>query len=148
MKAILTAILMIPAIALAEVPAEVRNPDVHQGTIAETICKKGYTKTVRPSTSYTNGIKRKLMREQGIDKSRMSEFELDHIVPLEVGGHPRNIKNFMLQPWEGEGGARQKDSLEHKLKRRVCSGKMSLADAQTCIWDNWRACGRRIAEHK
>lgn len=148
MKAIFTAVLMLPAIALAEVPTEVRNPDVHQDTIAETICVKGYTKTVRPSTSYTNGIKRKLMREQGIDVVRMSEFELDHVVPLELGGHPRNLKNFMIQPWEGEGGAKEKDKLEHKLKRRVCAGKMSLDDAQACIWEDWRACVVRISAHK
>ena len=88
------------------------------------------------------------MREQGTDVGRMSEFELDHVVPLELGGHPRNIRNLVLQPWDSEGGAREKDSLEHKLKRRVCAGKMSLGDAQTCIWDDWRACGMRITAHK
>ena len=72
----------------------------------------GYTKLVRPSTSYTNGIKRKLMREQGIDfDQHAAEYELDHIVPLAHGGHPRSIHNFRLQYWEG-GGVKAKDKLE------------------------------------
>jgi hypothetical protein len=58
-----------------------------QSTIAQTICTSGYTKTVRPSTTLTNGIKKRFMREQGmnydVDKGN---FELDHIIPLALGG--------------------------------------------------------------
>ncbi|HJW55311.1 MAG TPA: hypothetical protein VJ577_08570 [Burkholderiaceae bacterium] len=126
--------------SFADVPAEVLNPDVHQDTINETICQKGYTKSVRPSTIYTNGVKQKLMRKQGIDWNRASELELDHIVPLVLGGHPRNIHNLTLQPWDGALGAKVKDKLEVRLAREVCTGKISLAAAQECIWSDWKAC--------
>jgi hypothetical protein len=116
------------------------NSDVTQNSISTTICVKGYTKSVRPATSYTNGIKKKLMREQGIDLSRIHEFELDHIIPLEVGGHPRNPSNLMLQPWEGEAGAHAKDKLENRLHSYVCKGKVLLEDAQRCIAENWVNC--------
>lgn len=116
------------------------NPDVNQGTIKTTICVKGYTKSVRPAASYTNGIKKRLMREQGIDISRIHEFELDHIIPLEVGGHPRNPSNLMLQPWEGTNGARAKDKLENRLHSYVCKGKLPLLEAQKCIAEDWMAC--------
>lgn len=135
-------LLLLPALAFAQ-SAEVLNPDVHQDTIQETICVKGYTKTVRPSTSYTNGVKRKLMREAGIDWSRAREFELDHKINLSIGGHPRNIHNLQLQPWEGAEGAKAKDKAEVRMQRMVCRGKISLHDAQACMWDDWRTCPRR-----
>lgn len=88
------------------------NPDVTPRRIANTICVPGYTKSVRPSTSYTNGVKRKLLREAGRSEARMADYELDHIIPLALGGHPRSLRNLMLQPWDGPTGAKKKDRLE------------------------------------
>jgi len=116
------------------------NPDVDEDTIDRTICLSGYTKSVRPATSFTNGVKKKKMREAGIDETRISNYELDHIVPLELGGHPRKLSNLMLQPWEGEHGARAKDTLETRLRSLVCHGKLDLTDAQVCIAQDWEAC--------
>jgi hypothetical protein len=116
------------------------NPDVTEDTIRQTICVPGYTETVRPSSGYSNGIKAKLLRESGLDESSMSEYELDHIVPLALGGHPRKLANLALQPWEGEHGAKQKDVLERRLQILVCRGEISLNEAQTCIAENWEAC--------
>ncbi len=115
------------------------NPDVSQNTIAETICVPGYTKTVRPSTGYTNGVKHKLMREAGIDESLISDYELDHLIPLALGGHPRKLDNFQLQLWEGENGAKRKDRLEVKLQCMVCAGQVTLAEAQGKIYNDWSA---------
>lgn len=125
-------------------PTEVLNRDVRQETIDSTICVKGYSRSVRPSTSYTNGVKRKLMREKGIDWSRAREFELDHIIPLAAGGHPRNIHNLMLQPWQGRDGAKAKDKLEARLHRMICKRKITLIEAQACIWKDWRSCAIRF----
>ena len=137
-----TLIYVFPLLALAQT-TEVLNPDVKQDTIDQTICTPGYTKSVRPATSYTNGVKAKLMREQGIDQARMHDFELDHIIPLEIGGHPRNIHNLQLQPWEGDDGAKAKDKLEHRLHRMVCRRRITLSDAQACIWSNWKVCAAK-----
>lgn len=52
------------------VPVEVLNPDVTQATILQTICVAGYTASVRPSTSFTNGVKQKLLRELGLPGGR------------------------------------------------------------------------------
>jgi len=116
------------------------NPDVDESTIDTTICTSGYTKSVRPATSYTNGVKKKLMREAGLDVAEIGDYELDHIVPLALGGHPRKLSNLMLQPWEGEHGARAKDVLEVRLQSLVCHGKLDLTDAQVCIARDWEAC--------
>ena len=38
------------------------NPDVTQATIATTICRRGWTRTIRPPVSYTNDLKRRGLR--------------------------------------------------------------------------------------
>ena len=122
------------------VPSNLLNPDVVPATLSQTICTSGYTKAVRPSTSFTNGIKRRLMREQGMDfDADKGSFELDHIVPLALGGHPRNLLNLMLQVWNGHDGAKRKDRLEVKLQCLVCSGDVPLDVAQNAIWSDWQA---------
>jgi hypothetical protein len=52
------------------------NPDVHPDTIDQTICVVGYTKSVRPSTSYTNGVKFSLLRETGLDEAQAWRSEV------------------------------------------------------------------------
>src|SRR2546423_2086026 len=52
----------------------VLNPDVTQANIATTICVSGWTKTIRPPTSYTNELKLKQMREYGVGGSP-SEYQ-------------------------------------------------------------------------
>ena len=121
------------------------NPDVTQDSIAKTICVVGYTASVRPSTSYTNGVKAKLLREIGQDLSHMADYELDHIVPLALGGHPRKLANLMLQPWQGENSAKDKDVLERRLQRMVCDHLMQLHAAQFCIAENWHDCATSVA---
>jgi hypothetical protein len=71
------------------------NRDVTPETIASTICTSGYTKLVRPAVVYTNGVKLKLLQGAGQDASTASEYELDHIVPLALGGHPRALDNLL-----------------------------------------------------
>lgn len=129
-------------LAAVQVPAEVLNTDVTQGTIQETICVPGYTASVRPSTSFTNGVKAKLLREQGHPASAAPDYELDHRVPLALGGHPRNMKNLMLQPWEGEDGAKRKDRLERKLQKLVCAYVLKLEEARRAIFVDWQAAYR------
>jgi hypothetical protein len=120
------------------------NPDVTEGAVSQTICVSGYTKSVRPATSYTNGVKAKLLREAGIDQSQASSYELNHIVPLALGGYPRKLTNLMLQPWDGSQGARMKDILEVRLQSLVCHGEVRLTDAQVCIAQDW---GRVATEY-
>lgn len=122
--------------------------DVNQANIQQTICVRGYTKTVRPSVIYTNGVKRKLLRESGIDEIHISDFELDHIIPLAVGGHPRKLENLQLQAWEGPDGAKRKDRIEVKLQCLVCSEQVSLRDAQREIAEDWQDAYRRYARMK
>ena len=79
------------------------------------------------------------MREQGLPASEGAKYELDHFIPLALGGHPRKLENLWLQPWEGTWGARTKDHLEVKLKTLVCSGRLSLNAARDAVRFDWKA---------
>lgn len=130
------ALELVPFVALAQA----MNPDVTQANIGSTICVSGWTATIRPPVSYTNGVKHNLMQRAGIPWERRAEYELDHLVPLQLGGHPRDRHNLVLQPWEGPEGARAKDVVETRTKRLVCAGKLSLEKARACMASDWRTC--------
>jgi hypothetical protein len=107
----------------------VLNRNVRQGTIRKTICKSGWTATIRPPVSYTNALKIQQMvlyEEPGSP----SEYEEDHFVPLELGGAPRNPKNLWPEPHLQSS---KSDPLETKLKRQVCKGIIKLAKARATI---------------
>jgi len=112
------------------------DPGVTQGNIHGTICVSGYTDTVRPSTSYTNPVKVWQMALYGWTGST-SDYEEDHLIPLEVGGSPTDPQNLWPEPYAEPNGARDKDKVENALHAKVCSGQVALADAQNAIATNW-----------
>jgi hypothetical protein len=60
-------------------------------------------------------------------------FEVDHLVSLELGG-----SNALANLWpEAAPGFHDKDRVEDDLHRRVCSGAMSLDEAQRAIAADW-----------
>lgn len=113
---------------------------VTQANISKTICVSGYTAKIRPPVSYTNVIKKKLMSAAGISWNQRSLYELDHVVPLSLGGSPRDSANLKLQPWEGPEGAKAKDVVESALHKAVCSRKVTLVQAQLCMSSDWKTC--------
>ena len=117
--------------------------DVQQSNIDVTICVPGWTATVRPSTSYTQGVKRKMLREAGILETESIKYELDHFVPLALGGHPRSLDNLWLQQWDGPWNARVKDRLERNLQLMVCQGTLTLRSARTAIQKDWKAAHKK-----
>ncbi len=104
----------------------VLNPDVTQETIGQTICVSGWTRTIRPSSSYTGDLKRRQMREYGVAGSP-SDYQEDHLISLELGGAPDDPRNLWPQPrpW-----ADHVDRTENDLREQVCAGSLTLAEAQ------------------
>lgn len=107
----------------------VLNQNVRQSTIKATICKSGWTKTIRPPVSYTNALKIQQMVLYG-ETGSPSDYEEDHFIPLELGGAPRNPKNLWPEP---HSQSKKSDPLETQLKRKVCKGLMKLAKARAQI---------------
>ncbi|MFJ8628094.1 hypothetical protein ACIRD3_35390 [Kitasatospora sp. NPDC093550] len=113
------------------------NPDVTQDTIGQTICVSGWTATVRPPTSYTNPLKVRQIAAYGYADTSTADYEEDHLVPLELGGAPRDPANLWPEPRYGSQPAQSKDSVETKLKNAVCRGQVGLDDARAAIAGDW-----------
>ncbi|NBH07611.1 hypothetical protein [Amycolatopsis sp. SID8362] len=114
-----------------------KNPDVTQSTIDSTICVSGWTATIRPSTTYTNGLKKQGIIDYGYSDTSMSDYEEDHFLPLELGGAPKDPLNLWPEPHSGDENAYTKDSVENAVKKAVCAGQVTLSAAQNAMLDNW-----------
>ncbi|NDB60178.1 HNH endonuclease [bacterium] len=113
-------------------PDSIKTPGVFDSTATvETICKKGYTATVR---HVTDKQKNEVFAEYGLERS--GSYEVDHLISLELGGS-NDTRNLWPQSYYGMWGARVKDTLENRLHTLVCDGKMSLREAQLEISTNW-----------
>jgi hypothetical protein len=115
----------------------VTDPAVTQANIGSTICKSGWTATVRPPESYTENLK-----EEQLDNgyavngdTRLGDYEEDHLIPLELGGSPTSTLN--LWP-EEHPSSYTKDGVESDLNHAVCDGRVKLAPAQQAIAQNWK----------
>ncbi|MEV4150830.1 hypothetical protein AB0J40_44750 [Amycolatopsis sp. NPDC049691] len=114
-----------------------KNPDVTQSTIGSTICVSGWTATIRPSTTYTNGLKKQGIIDYGYSDTSMSDYEEDHFLPLELGGAPKDPLNLWPEPHSGDENSYSKDSVENAVKKAVCAGRVTLAAAQNAMLDDW-----------
>jgi hypothetical protein len=108
------------------------NPAVSQASIADTICKSGWTTTIRPPTSVTGKLKKQLDTAYGLPTT--TDGELDHLVSLELGGAPSDPANLWVEPGKIPN---PKDAVENKLHSAVCAGLIPLAIAQKAIAGTW-----------
>lgn len=123
------------------------NPEITQANINQTICKKGYTSGIDihgvPVRHVSESTKQQVYKEYGIDRTIGGPYEVDHLISLELGGsnHIKNLwpQSYTTQPYN----ARTKDALENRLHAMVCSGKISLAQAQKEISTDWISAYRK-----
>ena len=104
----------------------VLNPDVTQANIKQTICVPGWTRTVRPPVDYTNALKVKQMRAYD-ELGSPSDYQEDHLISLELGGNSTDPRNLWPEPYPR---AATVDQIENDLNAKVCSGVLTLAEAQ------------------
>jgi hypothetical protein len=104
------------------------------------ICKLGYSKSVRYVSSST---KSRAYLEYGITSHTRGQYEVDHLVSLELGG-ANTISNLWPEAAEPIPGFHEKDLVENYLHRQVCNGELSLAAAQRQEATNWLAIYRRM----
>lgn len=123
---------------------------VTQANIHETICVRGYTKTVRPPQRFTHDLKARQIRQYGDEDRRLRDYEEDHLIALEIGGSPDSVKNLWPQPRHviGNWGSVAKDKLENRLHALVCRRKISLTQAQREMAHNWIAAYKRYVGPK
>jgi hypothetical protein len=92
---------------------------------------------VRPDKKYTNRLKREQLRQYQYADTDPRKYELDHLIPLSIGGAPQSPDNLWPQPREGAWSAEQKNELEWIVYKMVCRGELSLSEAQQRVAKNW-----------
>jgi hypothetical protein len=115
------------------------DPAVTQANLGRTICRAGYSESVRPSELITEREKRASMSAYG-DHAPLHAYEYDHLVSLELGGARNDARNLWPEPGASPN---PKDSLENRLHRRVCDHQMTLTAAQNAVARDWVAAYHR-----
>ena len=135
------AVILLSQLTVAATPPFMPDPATRPGASdpsasTEVVCTPGYAKARR----HTSGnLKRRVYLAYGITEHRSGQYEIDHLVPLELGGADtfENLwpQSYGTQPWN----ARLKDRLENRLRQLVCDGQISLQTAQEAIRVDWIA---------
>jgi hypothetical protein len=99
-----------------------------------TICRSGYATSVR---DVPESEKNQVYAEYGITHHTTDQYEIDHLISLELGG-----SNAIGNLWpelndHPKGYLNSKDILENRLHDLVCEGKVGLATAQKAIATDW-----------
>jgi hypothetical protein len=80
-----------------------------------------------------------IMAEYGLPGGRHPDIEVDHLIPLGIGGADSDA-NLWPEPRvsiEPEWNAERKDQLEAKLRALVCAGRLYIVVAQKAVADDW-----------
>jgi hypothetical protein len=119
------------------------NPRVTQADLASTVCRSGYTASIRPPASITGREKKASEAAYGFT-GKASTTEYDHLISLELGGDPNSPLNLWPEPnkTRAVGVNNPKDGVEDTLKALVCNAVhkkayLPLAKAQYLIATNW-----------
>src|SRR5882762_7718456 len=97
------------------------------------ICKPGYSSSVR---NVPESEKNQVYAEYGIATHTTGQYEVDHLISLELGGS-NDVANLWPELADPTPGFHQKDQVENYLHKQVCDGKLSLKQAQQKIATDW-----------
>lgn len=121
-------------------PDPVKTPGDVLTTDPKVICQSGYTQTVR---NVPQALKEQVYRSYGIASRQPGEYEVDHLISLELGGS-NSVRNLWPESYKTQPlNARVKDTLENKLHDLACSGKITFPEAQQAIARDWEAAYRK-----
>jgi len=107
--------------------------DIIPSATKDQICKPGYSQTVR---NVPDSEKNQVYEEYGISSHTPGQYEVDHFVSLELGGS-NDISNLWPEAANPKPGFHEKDKVENYLHAQVCSGALTLQEAQIKIATNW-----------
>ncbi len=115
----------------------VADPLVTQDTIAATICAPGYVARVSPPSAYLVLLRAQQLKAYGFDGDP-STYREDHVLPIALGGDPRDPRNLWPQTQAGLVSD-YRDELERWAHDEVCAGRMTLVSVQQQMLRDWRA---------
>ncbi len=117
-------------------------------TDRQTICHGGSTSLIRPPVEYTDKLKVAQITEYDYGDVEPLDYEEDHLISLEIGGHPDDPTNLWPEAHGGKYGSEQKDKVENWLHKQVCSGAMTPQQAQEGIRTNWKQYLSNVTPYK
>lgn len=97
------------------------------------ICWSGYSASVR---DVSESLKNEVYESYGVYSREPYEYEIDHYVPLSIGGS-NDVSNLFPEKYNMTLGARTKDKVENCFHRKVCDGSLDLSLAQHIMATNW-----------
>lgn len=107
--------------------------DIFPDATSAQICTPGYASSVR---DVPQSVKSQVYAAYGIAKRSPGQYEVDHLVSLQLGGS-NDISNLWPEAAKPVPGFHEKDRVENYLHDEVCAGKISLKEAQAEIATNW-----------
>lgn len=117
-------------------PDTSRTPGDALDVTSSDVCVSGYSSKVR---DVPQAVKEQVYTSYGITSRQPKEYEIDHLIPLSMGGSnsARNLwpQSFRTQPWN----ATVKDGLENRLHSMLCNGQIDMKTAQHEIATDWIA---------
>jgi hypothetical protein len=113
---------------------------VSQANIEQTICRAGgYSDSVRPPQETTGALEYKMLTAYGVPASKISDYELDHLVPESTGGSASTY-NLWPEPNDDVGHylrseyvANDKDEIEHRAWK-LCAPTTPSSAASSTPW--------------
>lgn len=109
-------------------------PGARFAVSAATVCRSGYASSVR---NVSESRKAQVYAEYAITHRTSGQYEIDHLISLELGGS-NAVANLWPEPNDHPHGyLNSKDILENRLHALVCAGRVALARAQALIANNW-----------
>ena len=125
-------VIGVPAFAAAQLPSSFQTPGNKSKATEAQICSADFVASVKPMAKW--------QREQALERygKRPEDFtgELDHLIPLSLGG-TNDPDNLWPLPANTQMGAEQKKALELKLHELVCAKSITLKVAQDSIKKDW-----------
>jgi hypothetical protein len=124
------------------------NPTVTQENLKATVCAVGWTKTIRPRSSYTEKLKKRQILEGKLPGTPRDYHESQRI-PVCAGGHPTDPRNLWPQPVSGEWTDKMKERLDRSVCHQLCGGNIALKEAQAIFREpDWTKVYARYFETK
>jgi hypothetical protein len=138
-------LFLLAGCAFAEDPPDFPNPKFTPGATTEltsdTLCDPAFhTRSIR---HVSMALRKAVFAEYGIPYEEHAGYELDHFIPLCLGGS-NDETNLWPEHFVGAWGAHTKDHLAVRLHAMVCRGEISLRDAQEQIRSNWIETYKRV----
>ena len=133
--------LVFPLVANSAVLPDAKlTPGATRQVDVKTLCTTS-TKLVRNTSE---SLKSEIYKEYGITPRHASEctgpshscYEVDHRLALEDSG--ADVKeNLWIQSYDGNFNAHLKDKLENLVHKKICSGELTIKDAQDIFFGDW-----------